>query len=285
MTALAQARGVTRRYGQVVAVSGADLLVGRGEVVGLVGANGAGKTTLIRLLLGLIAPTRGTVALFGEPPSRLARRRVGYVPQGLGLYPDLTVAENRAFAAAAYGVTQRGPRPDLAAIDGEPVGELPLGARRRIAFTIATSHEPDLLVLDEPTSGVDPLGRTRLWDDIHAAAERDVGVLVTTHYMSEAEQCHRVVVMDDGHVVADGPLDDVLGDAAVVRVRMDRWERGFRVLRAAGFEVDLVGRSLHVVRSTPDAVRDALAASDLPAELDEVSASFEEAFVLLTGGS
>ena len=284
MTALAVARGVTRRFGQVLAVSDAHVSVDPGEVVGLVGANGAGKTTLIRVLLGLIPPTTGEVELFGEGPSLRTRRRVGYVSQGLGLYPDLSVVENLSFAAAAYDV--RSPRldDDLAAVRERPVGELPLGLRRRVAFAAASGHDPQLLVLDEPTSGVGPLGRARLWDDIRRSAERGVGVLVTTHYMSEAEQCDRLVVMADGRIVAEGTLDEILGDAKVVRVRTDRWEQAFRALGLAGFRLALVGRSLRVVEAEPAAVRDTLAAAGVPGEVDEAPASFEEAFVMLAGG-
>jgi ABC-2 type transport system ATP-binding protein len=283
MSALAVARGVTRRFRHVLAVSDAHLSVDSGEVVGLVGANGAGKTTLIRVLLGLIPPTAGEVELFGEAPSIRTRRRLGYLPQGLGLYPDLSVGENLSFAAAAYDV--RSPRLDdeLAAVRDRPVGELPLGLRRRVAFAVATGHDPQLLVLDEPTSGVGPLGRARLWDDIRASAERGVGVLVTTHYMSEAEQCDRLVVMADGRLVAEGTLDEILGDATVVRVRTDRWEEAFRALRLAGFRLALVGRSLRVVEAGSEAVRDALAEAGLPGEVDEAPASFEEAFVMLAG--
>lgn len=284
MSALAVARGVTRRFGQVLAVSDAHVHVDPGEVVGLVGANGAGKTTLIRVLLGLIAPTAGEVELFGEAPSRRTRRRVGYVSQGLGLYPDLSVMENLSFAAAAYDV--RSPRldDDLTAVGDRPVGELPLGLRRRVAFAVATGHAPQLLVLDEPTSGVGPLGRARLWDDIRGSAERGVGVLVTTHYMSEAEQCDRLVVMADGRMVAEGSLDEILGDATVVRVRTERWEQAFRALGLAGFRLALVGRSLRVVEARPEAVRETLAAAGLSGEVDEAPASFEEAFVMLAGG-
>jgi ABC-2 type transport system ATP-binding protein len=284
MTALAVARGVTRRFRQVLAVSDAHVSVYSGEVVGLVGANGAGKTTLIRVLLGLIPPTAGEVELFGEAPSLRTRRRVGYASQGLGLYPDLSVVENLSFAAAAYDVRSLRLDDDLAAVRDRPVGELPLGLRRRVAFAAATGHDPQLLVLDEPTSGVGPLGRARLWDDIRGSAERGVGVLVTTHYMSEAEQCDRLVVMADGRIVAEGTLDEILGDATVVRVRTDQWEKAFRALGLARFRLALVGRSLRVVEAEPAAVRDALAAAGLPGEVDEAPASFEEAFVMLAGG-
>ncbi len=282
MSSLAVAREVTRRFGDVVAVSDADLSVDRGEVVGLVGANGAGKTTLIRVILGLIPPTSGEVEVLGEPPSVRTRRRIGYVPQGLGLYPDLTVSENLGFVAAAYRVQPPPPDEELGDVGDEMVGELPLGGRRRVAFAAAAGHGPQLLVLDEPTSGVGPVGRARLWDDIHGAADRGVGVLVTTHYMSEAEQCDRLVVMASGRVVAEGTLDEILGGATVVRVRTERWNEAFEALRAAGLRLGLVGRSLRVVEEEREAVDGVLRDAGLRADVEEAPASFEEAFVMLS---
>lgn len=282
MSALAVARDVTRRFGRVVAVSDASLALHGGEVVGLVGANGAGKTTLIRVLLGLVPPTLGEVRLFASPPSRRSRRRVGYVPQGLGLYPDLTVSENLRFVAAAYGSSAPRLPDELAGVADWLVGRLSLGLQRRVAFAAAAGHEADVLVLDEPTSGVGPLGRARLWDDIHAAADGGVGVLVTTHYMSEAEQCDRLVVLAGGRVVAEGTLEDILGGVTVVRVRADRWEEAFRSLRAAGLALGLVGRSLRVVEASSDRVRAVLSGAGIEARVDEAPATFEEAFVMLS---
>jgi ABC-type multidrug transport system ATPase subunit len=180
---LAACVDVTCRFGANVAVDGVSLAVGPGEIVGLIGANGAGKTTLIRMLLGLLPPSEGSVSLFGAPPDRRSRRRLGYVAQGLGLYPDLTVAENAEFVAAGFGSPPAQLPEDLAAVRDDLVGTIGLGRQRRLAFATALAHEPELLVLDEPTSGVNPLARARLWDQIHEQAERGAGVLVTTHYL------------------------------------------------------------------------------------------------------
>jgi ABC-2 type transport system ATP-binding protein len=285
MNELAVAHGASRRFGELLAVDGVHLRVGAGEVVGLIGANGSGKTTLIRLLLGLLRPTAGRVRLFGEPPSRRTRARLGYVPQSLGLYDDLTVAENLAFSAGAFGVRDPSAlQGDLAAVRDTLVHELPLGLRRRVAFAIVLGHRPDLLVLDEPTSGVDPLQRARLWETIRASAEQGAGVLVTTHHMSEAEQCDRLLVLASGRVVAEGTMDEVVGGTRAVEVRTGRWEEAFTALDAAGLPVSLVGRSLRVPGADREAVGRLLAGAGVDADLGVGPASFEEAFVVLAAG-
>jgi ABC-2 type transport system ATP-binding protein len=291
---LVQVTEVTHRFGSFTAVDRVSLTVEAGEVVGLLGANGAGKTTLIRCILGLLRPTAGEVRLFDRPPSRQTRSRLGYLPQGLGLYEDLTVAENLAFAARAFGradgasgtasATATGDAvldPDVAAVADELVGDLPLGLRRRVAFAAALGHHLDLLVLDEPTSGVDPLGRTRLWDTIRAAAEGGAGVLVTTHHMSEAEQCDRLVVMAGGRVAAEGTMAAIMGDASTVQVSTPRWEDAFVALEEAGLPVALVGRALRVPGADREQVAAALDAARVEAELRLVPATFEETFVAL----
>ena len=259
---LLTARSLTRRFGSFTAVDEVDLTVEPGEVVGLLGANGAGKTTLIRMVLGLLHPSAGRVRLFGEPPSRRTRARIGYVPQGLGLYEDLTAAENLRFTANAFRVAEPPLDPDLEAVRGELVASLPLGLRRRLAFAAALGHRPELLVLDEPTSGVDALAGARLWDAIRSAAEGGpgpggagpggagpgaggraprAGVLVSTHSMGEAEQCDRLVVMAGGKVVAGGTVDQIIGDATTVAVRGARWEDAYAACEAAVLPVALVG--------------------------------------------
>jgi ABC-2 type transport system ATP-binding protein len=279
---LAECASVTRTFGPVVAVDHVDLRVSPGEVVGLLGANGAGKTTLIRMLLGLLRTSSGQVRLFGQPPSRLTRRRIGYVPQGLGLYDDLTVAQNLEFARAVFGAAVP-PAPELPAAlrpfaDTE-VGELPLGVSRRVAFTQALAHRPDLLILDEPTSGVDPLARARLWETIHDAAEAGAGVIVTTHYMEEAEECTRLVVMAAGRVVAEGTSAGIVGDRRTVVVDSADWPAALRLIEAAGLRATLTGTTLRVPGVAPATVERALAGvpGAVPA-LHEEAASLEERF-------
>jgi ABC-2 type transport system ATP-binding protein/ribosome-dependent ATPase len=280
----AQAREVTMRFGPFTAVDQADLAVRPGEVVGLLGANGAGKTTLIRLLLGLLRPDSGDVRLFGEAPSAATRRRVGYVPQTLGLYGDLTVAENWSFTAAAFGSARAAPPDGIQAWRDELVGNLPLGAQRRVAFAVALSHRPELLVLDEPTSGVGPLGAARLWEEIRGAADDGAGVLVTTHGMEEAQECDRLVVMAGGRVVAGGTTTGIIGGRTVSEVRGEDWSRAFTLLDAKGFGAGVHGRVLRVPGPAA-AVRDVLAAGGVDATVLEVPANLEEAFVSIVRGT
>ena len=280
----AECRDVSRRFGQVVAVDSVDLSLHPGEVVGLLGANGAGKTTLIRMLLGLLPASAGQVLLFGSPPSRRARRRIGYVPQALGLYPDLTAEENLAFSAAVYGrsrhVAAAEPGPPAQGYGGVLVGELPLGAQRRLAFDAALGHAPDLLILDEPTSGVDPLARARLWETIAGAAAGGVGVLITTHYMDEAAECDRLVVMADGRVVAQGTAAEIVGDAVSVLVEAQEWMAAFSALESAGLPAALAGRALRVPGASLARVRQAL--GTVSAQVSVVPATLDERFFQLT---
>jgi ABC-2 type transport system ATP-binding protein len=278
MTALAEVVAATKTFGQLTAVDKADLRVEPGEIVGLLGANGAGKTTLIRMLLGLIGTTSGTVKLFGQPPSRLTRSRIGYVPQSLGLYDDLTTAENMAFTAAVFGSGRNAPLPEeIKPYANDLIGAMSLGAQRRVAFAQALSHDPDLLILDEPTSGVDPLGRARLWETIAGAADAGAGVLVTTHYMEEAGECGRLVIMADGAVVAAGTAAEIVGSSQVTLVEADSWADAFGRLEAAGLPVALAGRGVRVPGIDPSAVR--LALGDLPgAKVRQVPATLEERF-------
>lgn len=210
------ARGLTRRFGSFTAVDAIDLRVEPGEIFGFLGANGAGKTTAIRMLCGLLAPSAGEAWVAGcrvGPQSGDLRRRIGYMSQKFSLYEDLTVGENFDFFGGIYGLdngriadrtAELLPQLDLAGKQATMVGSLPLGYKQRLALGCALLHEPDIVFLDEPTGGVDPLARRRFWDLIYAQAERGVTVFVTTHYMDEAEYCGRVSIMVRGKIEALG---------------------------------------------------------------------------------
>ncbi len=276
-----RADAVTRRFGSFTAVDAVSMDVGRGEVVGLLGANGAGKTTLIRMLLGLVATSQGRVEVLGGAPDRAHRRRLGYVPQNLGLYTDLTVAENLAFVAGAYGVATPSLDNDLARYSDVLVGDLPLGAQRQVAFVAALSHRPEVLLLDEPTSGVDALSRALLWDTIRERSDDGVGVLVTTHYMQEAQQCDRLLLMAAGQLVAQGSVSDIVGTTTAVAVHARDWAAAFAALNAAGQPVILAGRDVRVADAAPDAVRESLARAGIEATVESVPATIEERMLVL----
>ncbi len=275
---LVQVTDLTKRFGPVEAVDAISFSISSGEILGLLGANGAGKTTLIRLLLGLLEPTSGEAVVLGQPAASANHRAVGYVPQGLGLYPELTVVENLEFVAAAFGVPTPELAPPLVDHAHRRVGEIPLGLRRRTAYVAAQCHDPSLLILDEPTSGVGPLGRAELWEMIHGAADRGTGVLVSTHYMEEAEECDRVLVMSQGREVASGSVSEIVGDRRSVAVAPND-PSDIEKLRKAGLLTVAQGTEWRVINADPETVR-AILGSDV--YIEAVPASFEEAFAELS---
>lgn len=275
-----EARDLRKEFHWIVAVDDLSFTVSPGEVVGLLGANGAGKTTTMRMLLGLLTPTSGVARIAGKPIREVDRRVMGYVPQGLGLYRELTVAENVQFAAAAFGVAMpRLDESDLHAVVDRRVGELSLGMQRRVAFVVARCHQPEVLILDEPTSGVGPLGRARLWETIHETAEAGTAVLVSTHYMDEAEECDRVVLMAGGRQVATGTVADVIGSARSVAIAGDVSESAVSELHDRGATVLLDHDGWRVVGSDVATVSEIVGSG---VEVTDVPASFEEAFVALS---
>ena len=214
--AVIEVRDLQRRFGDFIAVKGVSFEVRRGQIFGLLGANGAGKTTTFRMLCGLLPVSSGQVRVAGLDLRRAAARargRLGYMAQRFSLYVDLTVIQNLRFFARAYGLGRRrgGQRIDwaleafeLQSYADTTSGTLPLGFKQRLAMAAALMHEPEILFLDEPTSGVDPLARREFWQRINALADSGVTVLVTTHFMDEANYCDRLVIMADGEVLAAG---------------------------------------------------------------------------------
>ena len=208
------ADGLTKKFGSFTAVDNISFSVRRGEIFGFLGANGAGKTTAMRMLCGLSRPTAGRAVVagydVGEQPEQV-KRHIGYMSQRFSLYDDLTVAENMRLFGGIYGMDGGTIRRKTAeclrslALEDERdtlVGSLPLGWKQKLAFTVATFHEPEIVFLDEPTGGVDPMTRRTFWELIYRAADRGTTVFVTTHYMDEAEYCDRVSVMVDGRIEA-----------------------------------------------------------------------------------
>ncbi len=278
---LLAAEAVSARFGQVLAVDDVTMSVAAGEVVGLLGANGAGKTTLIRMLLGLTRPSSGETSLFGGPPDRRRRRRLGYVPQGMGLYPDLTVAENVAFTAGIFGVPAPGLPAGLAEVSDRLVDSISLGLARRLAFVCALLHDPQALVLDEPTSGVDALARSQLWEVVGERAAAGVGVLVTTHYLQEAQQCDRLLLMSDGHLVAEGDESDIIGDATAVQVQCDDWAGAFAALADSGAPVALDGTAVRIPDGDAQKIITVLRAAGIEAQVQHVPATIAERMTML----
>lgn len=210
-----------KEFNGVPAVHALDLEVHRGEVFGLLGPNGSGKTTTIRMLCGLLLPTSGTATVVGfdvTTEGDAIRRRIGYMSQRFGLYDDLTVTENVRFYATIYGLrgAERERRMvelfdelDLAERAKQLAGTLSGGLKQRLALACATAHRPAMLFLDEPTAGVDPAARRRLWQIIHQLAAAGTTVLVTTHYMDEAERCDRLAFLSRGQLIAVGTTEEI----------------------------------------------------------------------------
>ena len=208
-------------FGALVAVDNLDLEIHRGEVFGLLGPNGSGKTTTIRMLCGLLEPTSGHASVAGidvgtDPEG--VRRRIGYMSQRYGLYDDLTMRENIRFYASMYGLrgSRRTVREEallddlgLRARQDQMAGTLSGGWKQRLALACATAHEPDMLFLDEPTAGVDPASRRLFWEWIYGLAKKGTTILVTTHYMDEAERCQRLGFLSRGHLIALGTVGEV----------------------------------------------------------------------------
>jgi ABC-2 type transport system ATP-binding protein len=215
------AKSMTRRFGDFTAVDAITFSVKRGEVFGFLGANGAGKTTAMRMLIGLLAPSEGSAMVAGidvvrDPEG--VRRRIGYMSQRFSLYDDLTVQENITLFGTIYGLDDRALRDradllldriGLRHARKELVRRIPLGWRQQLSFSVALLHEPQVLFLDEPTGGVDPITRRRFWELIYSTAAEGTTVLVTTHYLDEAEYCDRLTIMVDGAIAVAGTPSEV----------------------------------------------------------------------------
>jgi ABC-2 type transport system ATP-binding protein len=244
---------LSRRFGNLVAVKDLNLEVQRGEIFGVLGPNGAGKSTTIRMLCGILDPSGGRGSVVGYDIATQAERikeRIGYMTQRFSLYEDLTVEENLRFYAGIYGVPRKRRRErvgqvlELSGLSGrrkQIAGTLSGGWKQRVALASATIHEPPLLFLDEPTAGVDPVSRREFWDQIHRIASGGTTVVLTTHYMDEAERCHRLAFIFRGEVLDVGRPDQVVERRAlsVAELEIERATEAAELLRARP-EVDEV---------------------------------------------
>ena len=291
---------LSRTFGSFVAVDRVSFEVERGEIFGFLGPNGAGKTTTIKMLAGLLLPTsgRGSVAGFDVyTESEQIKASIGYMSQLFSLYGDLTVEENISFFSGLYGVARerRDERRDwvlqMAGLEDQRrrlVRELPLGWKQRLALGCAVLHEPPILFLDEPTSGVDPLSRRSFWDLIYTLAAEGTTVFTTTHYMEEAEHCHRLALMNRGRLVAldtPGGLREGMREP-LLEVATDDSIQAIEALQGAPGIVrsGLFGRALHVTvddaASGPERVRAALAAHGIAVDdVRPVEPSLEDVFI------
>jgi drug efflux transport system ATP-binding protein len=302
MTCAVEVTDLTKRFGDFTAVDAVTFAVEPGEIFGFLGPNGAGKTTTIRMLSGLLAPTSGDGCVAGHDihtETEAIKQRIGYMSQLFSLYGDLTVEENIAFFAGLYGVT--GERLEarrawvlrMAGLEDQRrqlTAELSLGWKQRLALGCAVLHEPPILFLDEPTSGVDPVSRRNFWELIYSLADAGTTVLVSTHYMEEAEYCHRLALMNRGKLIALDTPKAVKGliKEPLLEIRTTRGPEVAQALQGAPgvHEAAMFGRAVHVAVEDAAAARTALPAllraRGLPVEaVTPVVPSLEDVFVAL----
>ena len=299
-----RARGLTKEFGHVIAVNDLNLDIPRSRVYGFLGPNGSGKSTTIRMLCGLLTPTRGEINVLGYDIPRegeALRRKVGYMTQKFSLYEDLTVSENLRFMADIYtmprAVRQRRipeavERYELGRLLRQRAGTLSGGQRQRLALAAATLHRPELLFLDEPTSAVDPENRRAFWEILFDLVAEDTTILVSTHYMDEAERCHSIAILDLGTLVAKGSpeslADDI--DAAVVVVDSTRPRDISKFLEQQPFvhSTAQIGNSLRVMvdiglEQPAQSTAAAITGAGLPLSgCEQVRPSLEDVFVAVT---
>jgi len=298
------ARGLTRRFGNVIAVDALDLTVERAQVYGFLGPNGSGKSTTIRMLCGLLLPSAGEIEVLGYKIPQQAealKRRIGYMTQKFSLYEDLTVTENLEFVAAVHEldrarakqrVAELLERYSLQNLHGQLAGTLSGGEKQRLALAAAVLHEPELLLLDEPTSAVDPQSRREFWDSLFALVDAGTTILVSTHFMDEAERCHRLAILDRGRLVADGSPRKLMGKLPghVLIVESEDLRRARSVLdKFSGTIASAqIGAHLRVLVRNGDNARERVAAhlreGGIDAKVETTAPNLEDVFVSVTRG-
>ncbi|MGY6269256.1 ABC transporter ATP-binding protein [Achromobacter denitrificans] len=294
-------RGLNKRFGAKQVVDDVSLQVREGEIFGFLGPNGSGKTTCIRLMCGLLTPDSGSGTCMGYDilrDSEQIKRRVGYMTQKFSYWDDLTIRENLDFVARMYGMPGRREAVD-AALEGlglqtragQLTGSLSGGWKQRLALAACLLHQPRLLLLDEPTAGVDPTARRDFWEQLHELAARGISVLVSTHYMDEAERCHKLAYLSYGRLLTQGTADDVIaeqrlttwairGHSLVPLAQRLRGAPGVDQTVAFGSALHISGRDADLLENT---LRDAIAGQDL--RLERIDTSLEDVFIYLMNRS
>jgi ABC-2 type transport system ATP-binding protein len=297
---------LTKHFGKFCAVNGVTFTVRRGSIFGFLGPNGAGKTTTMRMLLGLLAPTSGKAEVLGFDVAhrpRAVKKRIGYMSQRFSLYDDLTVGENLRFYGRTYGLGNERLREriefvlEMAGLVGRDrlrTRELSGGWRQRLALGTAILHEPELVFLDEPTAGVDPVSRRSFWDLLYRLAEGGTTIFVTTHYMDEAEHCQELAFIHAGKIVAQGSpasIKATLMKGQVLEISPDRPAEAIRLLKIARAEgrldvddIALYGAQVHIVAPDVGRVMESIAhllqAGDVqPGQMDVIEPSLEDVFL------
>ncbi|MBL9214785.1 MAG: ABC transporter ATP-binding protein [Opitutaceae bacterium] len=288
--------GVTKRFGAKTVVNAVDLQVRRGEIYGFLGPNGSGKTTFIRMLCGLLTPDAGSGTCLGydvRTQQAEIKRHVGYMTQRFSFYEDLSIRENLDFIARIYDVPERADavqrslkRLGLQNRSQQLAGQLSGGWKQRLALAACLIHSPQLLLLDEPTAGVDPKARREFWDEVHRLAADGLTVLITTHYMDEAERCHRLAYLAYGTMLTHGTLDEVLDAARLTTWRVTgpdlrslagalRGRPGVEQVVAFGLTLHVSGRDAAQLAATLAAMRDSRH------EWQQIRAGLEDVFISL----
>jgi ABC-2 type transport system ATP-binding protein len=297
------ARDLTRRFGKLTAVDHVTLDIPRAGIYGFLGPNGSGKSTTIRMLCGLLRPTSGECTVLGHPVPRDAeklRHKIGYMTQRFSLWEDLTVFENLDFMGRIFGLdkSQRVQRIDdrlreyrLEDRRAQRAGTMSGGQKQRLALAAATLHNPELLLLDEPTSAVDPQNRRDFWESLFELVDRGTTILVSTHYMDEAERCHGLAILDGGRLVAEGAPRELIDtiDAVVIEIEAADVRAARHALDGQAFvrSVAQLGNRLHALltKDLPEPerkVRDLLRERQVEASVERVRASLEDVFVAAT---
>lgn len=290
---------LTKRFGERTVVDRVSLSVAKGEIAGFLGPNGSGKTTTIRLMCGLLQPDGGSGRVLGHDiltERGAIKRDVGYMTQKFSFYEDLTIEENLSFVAGLYQMRRKREvvRDTLRDLGfwtrrGQLAGALSGGWKQRLALAACVMHKPQLLMLDEPTAGVDPKARRDFWDEIHRLAADGLTVLVSTHYMDEAERCHRINYISYGTLVAQGTVEEVVRDAGLTTVVVTGAATSEAAGKLRGAEgVDQIapfGNTLHVVGRDGEALRRTVArvAAETGTQVADAETSLEDVFIQLMG--